>query len=171
MTRAGRGRRLVYIVCSDLVKALRRDPICWSVPVSHAEACARAGGRRRYNAWRRFMRIQRLGKVSEAMCRFAWGRGIFSRVARILGVHRSTVCRDWQAIHQYRREQEEKRARAEAREAYLESLSPEARARIKEDLAERKKREKEFRAMWRNLMRHCRELAARELAGREAPKS
>ncbi len=59
------------------------------------EVCRRAGGRRRYNYGRRVRAMLRRKKVGELMNQLGWfTTGIPAQVARLLGVSRSTVCRD-----------------------------------------------------------------------------
>ena len=74
----------------------------WGAPVSAGEAARRAGGRRRYNAWRTFRREYRLLQVARLLRRGTYGglidRGTQTRLARALGVSRSTVCRDIAAL-------------------------------------------------------------------------
>ena len=61
----------------------------------------RAWGRRRYNAQRRRLAQTRRKRVE---CLMLGGLGLFgtrgqkSAIARLLGVHRSTITRDWQAV-------------------------------------------------------------------------
>jgi len=74
------------------------DRIAWTARVSSGEAHRRAGGRRRYNAWRRFAQLHRRHLLSEALQETGMGRGYQSQLARRLGVHRSTVHRDVQAL-------------------------------------------------------------------------
>lgn len=61
--------------------------------------CRRAGGRRRYNKQRQALafvrRMQVLVYVHHHGC--AWGT--FTRLADALGVHRSTILRDVQALY------------------------------------------------------------------------
>jgi len=74
----------------------------WGAPVSDQEAARRAGGRRHYNSWRAHCRLVRWGRLLKL-----WGRpgigwwhehGFQTRMARALGVSRSTVCRDLAAL-------------------------------------------------------------------------
>ena len=72
----------------------------WSAPVSDREAARRAGGRRRYNAWRKFRAEFRRTELARLLCVQGglsfWRSG--AALARKLGVSRSTVCRDRQAL-------------------------------------------------------------------------
>ncbi len=56
--------------------------------------CRRAGGRRQYNAVRRFRALERLTEVVNLLVEFGRGYGYQSQIADRLGVHRSTICRD-----------------------------------------------------------------------------
>jgi hypothetical protein len=69
----------------------------WGMRIPTALAYRRAGGRRRYNARRAFQRALREDKVAALLIRSGNGlfeRGTLARIARDLGVHRSTVTRD-----------------------------------------------------------------------------
>jgi hypothetical protein len=72
----------------------------WSAPTDSQAAYQRAGGRRGYNARRRFQAdVRRWSLVLDLL--FEYGlmtRGVLSRIARELGVSRSTVCRDRRAL-------------------------------------------------------------------------
>jgi hypothetical protein len=68
-------------------------------PLSFDRICHRAGGRRHYNAVRQFRALARRLKVLELADRFGlFLRGAQARIARELGVHRSTVCRDLKVL-------------------------------------------------------------------------
>jgi len=72
----------------------------WSETVSTDEAHARYLGRRRYNSLRRDQAAMRRIEVAELIVA-AGGflvPGVRSRIARHLGVHRSTVSRDVRAL-------------------------------------------------------------------------
>lgn len=72
----------------------------WSQTVSTEEAQARAGGRAHYNAMRQLDAALRRHQVAELIVA-AGGflvPGVRSRIAAKLGVHRSTVSRDVQAL-------------------------------------------------------------------------
>jgi hypothetical protein len=59
----------------------------------------RSGGRNRYHALRRFWREERRCAVMRLLGRYGWDSyGVLSRIARKLGVHRSTITRDVQAL-------------------------------------------------------------------------
>jgi hypothetical protein len=72
----------------------------WSEGVSDHEAAWRAGGRRRYNAWRKFRAEFRRRELARLMCVQGgpsfWRSG--AALARRLGVSRATICRDRQAL-------------------------------------------------------------------------
>jgi DNA invertase Pin-like site-specific DNA recombinase len=70
----------------------------WSRPTSPAEVIARAGGRRRYNARRQDEAIVRRCRMLGLLREYGHGPGVKARIARELGVHRSTITRDYQAI-------------------------------------------------------------------------
>src|ERR1700722_10042579 len=79
----------------------------WSAPTNFETVCRRAAGRRRYNAWRQFMRAYRRTQVAKLLLEFIKaGRGTGPRgilgelneIARQLGVSRSTISRDVQAL-------------------------------------------------------------------------
>jgi hypothetical protein len=67
----------------------------WSTPTDFETVCRRAAGRRRYHAKRQAEARKRF-KVVLAVTFPPEGhkRGIQSQLARALGVHRSTICRD-----------------------------------------------------------------------------
>ena len=73
----------------------------WGCPTDAQTAYRRAGGRRRYNAERARERERRRDRVAaiavELGPRF-FARGAQAEIARRLGVHRSTVCRDLEEI-------------------------------------------------------------------------
>jgi hypothetical protein len=68
----------------------------WSGPTSLDEASRRAGGRRRYNRVRRFLATYRRYQLARLLRdRGGWTDwGTQARLARELGVSRSTICRD-----------------------------------------------------------------------------
>ena len=66
----------------------------WAQPVPTNEAHRRAGGRRRYNAERQAQAAARQARVLDLLEHYGMRRGVFARIARQLGVHRSTVLRD-----------------------------------------------------------------------------
>jgi hypothetical protein len=70
----------------------------WSAPTSPAEVIARAGGRRRYNAKRQNEALIRRCRMLELFAEYGHGPGVRARIARELGVHRSTITRDFQAV-------------------------------------------------------------------------
>ncbi len=66
-----------------------------SSPCSEWESiCRRAGGRRRYNARRRWAAEMRLFEVARLLNEVEYGRGYQTRIAKLLGVSRGTICRD-----------------------------------------------------------------------------
>ncbi len=67
----------------------------WSAKTDFDVVCKRAAGRRRYNAKRRAEARERYLQVVEAiMPTNGRKRGSQAQLARALGVHRSTICRD-----------------------------------------------------------------------------
>jgi hypothetical protein len=58
------------------------------------EICKRAGGRRRYNAWRQFMREFRRIKITHEILQTGDYYGVQADLARKFGVHPSTISRD-----------------------------------------------------------------------------
>jgi hypothetical protein len=71
--------------------------IDWSRPTTPAEVIARAGGRRRYNAQRQDEAVIRLCRMLGLFREYGVGYGVKARIARELGVHRSTITRDFRA--------------------------------------------------------------------------
>lgn len=75
----------------------------WSDSTDPETAARRAGGRRRYNAWRRMtalFRGMRLMEIAIAENLSPWSRGFQSAMAERFGVHRSTICRDMKSALQ-----------------------------------------------------------------------
>lgn len=71
----------------------------WSKPTSWEEVCRRSGGRKRYNALRSFRRDHRRKQVVDLLGHYGMiDRGVYARIARELGVHRSVICRDVQFL-------------------------------------------------------------------------
>jgi hypothetical protein len=74
----------------------------WGDWTSDDEAHRRAGGRRRYNAWRQFLALYRRVRLMEIVARNRmdlWHRnGNQQALARALGVSPSTISRDVRAI-------------------------------------------------------------------------
>ena len=66
----------------------------WSAPTSTSEVRRRAGGRRKYNSVRRFKADLRRVEVEKLFAAYGFTRGARARIARELGVNRSTVSRD-----------------------------------------------------------------------------
>lgn len=73
----------------------QRGPRAWSGPVTPEEASRRAGARRRWNLERRHRADARRAKLSPHE-HDPWRNG--AELARMLGVHRSTVCRDFKIL-------------------------------------------------------------------------
>ena len=78
-----------------LKKGLNMRATNWTAQTDSQTAARRAGGRRRYNAWRRLLAHARLGAVVKELNEVGFSRGYQSEIARRLGVHRSTVHRDF----------------------------------------------------------------------------
>ncbi len=70
----------------------------WNGPVSGNEANRRAGGRRAINTRRQFLAIERRVEVARLLDDLGFGWGAQAEIARILGVHRSTVSRDMRRL-------------------------------------------------------------------------
>jgi hypothetical protein len=73
----------------------------WSAPTDPDVVNRRAGGRRRYNAWRAFRAEYRRTQVA-ALLDVKGGmsvRGTQAEIARRLDVNRSTICRDLALLH------------------------------------------------------------------------
>jgi hypothetical protein len=71
----------------------------WSAATDLESVKRRAGGRRAHNARRRFQRDFRRTRVAELLKRYGpWTAGVRVRIARELGVHKSTITRDAQAL-------------------------------------------------------------------------
>jgi hypothetical protein len=71
----------------------------WSAPTTRDEIGRRAGGRRHYNHWRQAVRDLRRLMVVGLLARYPLRRrGTVRAIARALGVHPATVCRDLQAL-------------------------------------------------------------------------
>lgn len=67
----------------------------WSTQTDFEIVCKRAAGRRRYNAEKRAKARERYRIVIEvALSPDGRKRGAQTQLARLLGVHRSTICRD-----------------------------------------------------------------------------
>jgi hypothetical protein len=68
----------------------------WSQEIDTKSAYRRAGGRRRFNAVRRFIQGRRRAEVARLLnCKGTlFRRGIQTELARELNVSRSTICRD-----------------------------------------------------------------------------
>lgn len=83
-----------------------RQHLAWATEVGPLRAYRRAQGRRMANLRRstlrhmRQVRLVELLRVGDPLESFAWGWQ--ARVARQLGVHRSTVLRDWRALRRLR---------------------------------------------------------------------
>lgn len=67
----------------------------WTDRTDSQTAARRAGGRRSYNRWRHTCSIVRLGAVVKELKKIGFVRGFQSEIARRLGVHRSTISRDF----------------------------------------------------------------------------
>jgi hypothetical protein len=85
----------------------------WEARTDFETVCRRAAGRRAFNAKRRFLRLVRRRKVFDLLEIYGlrtWGA--CTRIARELGVHRSTVARDYIALFGFtvRRQRRQRRA-------------------------------------------------------------
>lgn len=70
----------------------------WSEQVPFDVACRRASGRRHYNSIRQCRRVLRRREVARLIGHYGMTHGAQAQIARALGVHRSTICRDFAAI-------------------------------------------------------------------------
>jgi transposase len=71
----------------------------WSASTDWETVCRRNAGRRRYNALRRLLRDRRRRQVLDLLLEDGLlTHGAKARVARALGVHKSTITRDVAAI-------------------------------------------------------------------------
>jgi hypothetical protein len=62
--------------------------------------CRRASGRRHYNSVRQFLANYRLTQLVELLHETGFRRGYQTQIAKELGVHRSTICRDLARLRQ-----------------------------------------------------------------------
>lgn len=69
----------------------------WSDSTTNHEAFSRASGRRQYNAQRQHIAAMRQAEVFRRAMAYGYVPGTKARIARELGVHRSTVTRDFRA--------------------------------------------------------------------------
>jgi hypothetical protein len=76
----------------------------WSYPTSTNEAFRRASGRRAYNATRRVKAMVRACEVMRLWGEYGFDYGSRARIARELGVHRSTVTRDIMRVLRFEQE-------------------------------------------------------------------
>lgn len=70
----------------------------WTDRTDFQTAARRAGGRRAYNNWRHLLSNVRLGAVVNELKGIGFGRGYQAEIARRLGVHRSTINRDFKKL-------------------------------------------------------------------------
>ncbi|MGH7169064.1 MAG: helix-turn-helix domain-containing protein [Gemmataceae bacterium] len=72
----------------------------WSAPTTPDEVARRAGGRKHYNTWRRWLAFRRryLEVSRRLFAKGALKRGYQERLARELGVSRATISRDVQYL-------------------------------------------------------------------------
>jgi len=74
----------------------------WRRPRSRDEGRARLIGRNEYNAWRRQAAGERREVVRELLLTLGWNRwGVLGEIALQLGVSRSCVCKDRQALERW----------------------------------------------------------------------
>jgi hypothetical protein len=65
--------------------------------------CRWASGRRHYNRVRQFRAHYRLTRVAKLLRKTGFRRGYQTEIAKALGVHRSTICRDVRRLYYRRR--------------------------------------------------------------------
>jgi hypothetical protein len=70
----------------------------WSETTSWEEVCRRNAGRRAYNSRRAILRDYRRMQVVKLLARYGIDHGVFARIARELGVHRSVISRDFKYL-------------------------------------------------------------------------
>jgi hypothetical protein len=70
----------------------------WTTPTDWSTVVSRAGGRRRYNSWRRQMATMRRADVAGLVDTHGMVRGSQARIARKLGVSEATISRDIKRI-------------------------------------------------------------------------
>jgi len=71
----------------------------WSAPTDWETVCRRNAGRRHYNAVRRFRQAVRRKQVAELLSQAeSLAHGTLARIARDLGVSKSTITRDVQFL-------------------------------------------------------------------------
>jgi hypothetical protein len=84
--------------------ARRRVTVPGSAPTTPEEVARRAGGCRHYNCWRQAQALIRRSNESRLLREYPhFKRGTVSAIAKKLGVHRSTVCRDLKALRRLAR--------------------------------------------------------------------
>jgi hypothetical protein len=67
--------------------------------MSWDQVCRRAAGRKRFNAWRQRRAVERRFLVMKLLEELGGSHGVQARIAKILGVARSTITADLQRIH------------------------------------------------------------------------
>lgn len=80
---------------------LQKRTTSWSHPTDWDTVCRRASGRRSYNAIRQIqalVRRRRLVDLLVSQRAMLTAHGVQAKLARTLGVHRSTICRDIAAL-------------------------------------------------------------------------
>ncbi len=72
----------------------------WSAPTTPDEVARRAGRRKHYNTWRRWLAFRRryLEVARRLFAKGAIKRGVLTRLAHELGVSRATISRDVQYL-------------------------------------------------------------------------
>jgi DNA invertase Pin-like site-specific DNA recombinase len=72
----------------------------WSATTTPDEVARRAGGRKHYNTWRKWLAFRRryVEVARRLFAQGAWTRGVQARLARELGVSRATISRDVQYL-------------------------------------------------------------------------
>jgi len=88
----------------------------WTTSTSCSEAHRRAGGRRAYNKHRQFIALMRRHLVLDIAIELNWRHGWQKVASERLGVERTTIWRDMQAIKASRRQRQ-----SQSRLEYLES--------------------------------------------------
>jgi hypothetical protein len=70
----------------------------WTQPVDWDTVCRRARGRAKHNAWRQYLATLRRREVLALVARFGFKYGVQKLISAELGVHESTISRDFKVL-------------------------------------------------------------------------